>query len=204
MLNLEALPGHHVHMVELAKDAALPLMESDADLYFVKRGYLRIDFMARDGKEITLEYLRAGDVFGGLTLAPHLHCQTTATALCDAVIYRPTREGLELLIAKHASVAAEVNRLIGRRVLKLQRRLQQVMQPDLRVRLMHALGDLAAEFGEPTPTGTRIGLRLTHEDLAHLIGATRAATSTAVSQLRAAGLLEIERKHPVLLKKDAG
>ncbi len=49
-----------------------------------------------------------------------------------------------------------------------------------------------------TPRGIVLRLRLTHQDIANLIGATRETTTVTISDLKAAGKLDQEGKNFVL------
>lgn len=57
---------------------------------------------------------------------------------------------------------------------------------------------LSKEHGLPTPGGTVIPLRLTHEDLAKLIGTTRETVTTQLNKFKRLGLLKREGQHFVV------
>jgi CRP-like cAMP-binding protein len=57
-------------------------------------------------------------------------------------------------------------------------------------RVLNRLESLAARFGVAAPGGVRIGLSLTHEDLAASVGASRESVSRAMSELRASGRIK--------------
>ena len=57
---------------------------------------------------------------------------------------------------------------------------------------MHLFERLAAEHGVPAPNGVRIDVRLTHNDIASLIGSTRETVSLEMSNLLKAGRLRSE------------
>ena len=142
--------------------------------------------------EITIEYLDAGEVVvgGNATLV--------LTALGPARIYRLARADFEAAALRLPALQQRVNAAVLRRLGKARLRLEHLLIPDLRQRTLAALQDLALDSGAPGPDGTRVDLRLTHQDLARLVGATRAATSLALSSLRSAGRLGFERQSAVL------
>jgi len=75
-------------------------------------------------------------------------------------------------------------------------------RPHLQDRLIGLLSLLAETFGEPTPTGVRVAVSLTHGQLAAAIGATRATVTRLIGRLRSGGVLSLEgesgREHFVL------
>ena len=66
-------------------------------------------------------------------------------------------------------------------------------------RLARLLPLLARKFGESPKGGqTRIGLRLTHQDLASMIASTRESVSATLMGLRRQKVIEVERGRIVL------
>jgi CRP-like cAMP-binding protein len=59
-------------------------------------------------------------------------------------------------------------------------------------RLAKELLHLAEDIGEDTRAGTRIGLKLTHEDLANLIGTTRETVTIQLHKFEEMGLIRRE------------
>jgi CRP/FNR family transcriptional regulator, cyclic AMP receptor protein len=62
--------------------------------------------------------------------------------------------------------------------------------PRLHERVLLALWHFADRWARVTPQGVELRLPLSHADLSHVVGASRPSVSTAISQLRADGLLE--------------
>jgi CRP/FNR family transcriptional regulator len=65
-------------------------------------------------------------------------------------------------------------------------------------RLVHLFRKLAAEHGVPVEGGTRIDLRLTHADIASLVGSTRETVSLELGKLVDAGRLRHDGRAIVL------
>jgi CRP/FNR family cyclic AMP-dependent transcriptional regulator len=65
-------------------------------------------------------------------------------------------------------------------------------------RLMHLFRRLAVDHGTPVADGVRIETRLTHADLATLIGSTRETVSLELSQLVRAGALRLDDRRIVV------
>lgn len=71
----------------------------------------------------------------------------------------------------------------------LTRRTLGYLTMSVRVRLLHALAELAEGFGVAGAHGRHVGIRLSHEDLAALVGASRAMVSKHMNELTREGLL---------------
>ncbi|MEK9630947.1 MAG: Crp/Fnr family transcriptional regulator, partial [Synechococcus sp.] len=59
---------------------------------------------------------------------------------------------------------------------------------------------MAREYGQPCEQGVRISVRLTHQDLANLLGTTRVTVTRFIGQLRDQGWLEVEHSRHVVVK----
>ncbi len=67
-----------------------------------------------------------------------------------------------------------------------------------RSRLQHVLHWLAERFGHSTPAGQLLPLRLTHQELADLIGSTRVTVTRILNQLQSQGEVQLLCRQIVL------
>jgi CRP-like cAMP-binding protein len=65
---------------------------------------------------------------------------------------------------------------------------------DVETRLERRLADLAARFGHEAPDGVAIGLRLSQDELAAMIGCTRESANRALGRIVAAGRVAVVRR----------
>lgn len=70
------------------------------------------------------------------------------------------------------------------------------------IMLVKLLGWLAKRFGRSVNQGNLIDLRLTHQDLAELVGTTRVTITRTLGQFEQQGLIERLSVHRILLKED--
>jgi CRP-like cAMP-binding protein len=68
--------------------------------------------------------------------------------------------------------------------------------------LLKLLGWLANQFGKQTTTGQLIDMRLTHQDLADLLGTTRVTITRALNNLEQQGSVERLPVHRLLLREE--
>ncbi|MBR8831262.1 MAG: Regulatory protein CysR [Chroococcopsis gigantea SAG 12.99] len=67
--------------------------------------------------------------------------------------------------------------------------------------MLKLLAWLARQFGQETQTGQLINLRLTHQDIADLLGTTRVTITRALNQLEQQGMIERLPLHRLVLKE---
>jgi hypothetical protein len=60
--------------------------------------------------------------------------------------------------------------------------------------------DLAEKYGEVTPEGVKIGIKLSHQDLSSIIGSTRETVTVALGELQQEGSLRISRRQLILTR----
>lgn len=184
--------------LELLRFEAGSEIELGTAMDFLLEGTVCLRWLLTDGREITFDYMRPGDVIGALGLADDAMPPFSVVAKTEVVLHRMPRAAFMDVAAKHPALMREARGVLERALTKVQRRLQQMVFLDLRGRVLSALGDLASEHGEMRGDDVRVSLSLTHQDIACLVGATREATSNTLTRLRGEGKLEFDGKCPVL------
>jgi CRP/FNR family transcriptional regulator, cyclic AMP receptor protein len=100
----------------------------------------------------------------------------------------------------HPDVALGVTRLIGLRRKRVERRLKSLLFRSNRERLVHLLLELAEKYGRPTVEGVVLGIKLSHQDLASIIGSTRETVTVLLGELQQEKQLTIQRRRIILTK----
>jgi len=157
-------------------------------LYLVTSGVVRISSVTREGREVVVGLLGAGDLFGeSALLGQPSPVQARAVGSTDLVVL-PLDHVREVL-RHHPSTAEELLRLIASRLHRTSRALEESLSGDLPARLSSRLRDLADAHGVPDRDGIRIRVPLTQEELARMVGATREAVNRTLAGLAARGLV---------------
>jgi len=101
--------------------------------------------------------------------------------------------------APFPEVATAISGRAMRRVRNLAVEMAIVHYPEVRRRLLLVLWHLADRWGQVTPDGVRIPLRLRHQLLADLVGARRPSVTSALTQLTNEGLVRRDQRGLVLV-----
>ncbi|MEM6586983.1 MAG: Crp/Fnr family transcriptional regulator [Pseudomonadota bacterium] len=171
--------------------------EGDA-IYFVLDGRMEISMIADDGRKIGLDVLSRGAFFGEIALLDPGPRTATAMALEACSLLMLNRAGLHYVLDRNPLLVAEVMQLIGKRMRYITDQLNEQILLPLPKRLARKLLRLATF----TDCGTRC-LRLSHSELADLVGASREAVSKALSAWNKQGLLQTGRGSIELLDEEA-
>ena len=165
------------------------------NLYFLKEGRVKISRIDESGKEITLTLLEPGEIFGELGLFDDSPRETAATALEDSLICMMKRGDFQKIMSDKPELSFKLNKLIGLRFRKLENRIEELLFRDVPSRLARLLLRLADEHPRQTPDGLRINIKLSQQELANLIGATREMTSLVINSFKKDGLIEVRSKY---------
>lgn len=170
-------------------------------IYLLKTGHVRLSRVTEDGKEITLAILGPGDVFGELALFKEPHRQTFAEAVDEAHICAASVEDFSRLMSHKPQLTMMVATEMARRREEMETRIAGLAYGSVRFRLMHALRHLAREQGQPLPTDeVRIPVRLSHQELAQLIGTSRETCTVEIGKLQLSGALRIDHERYFIVK----
>ncbi len=162
-------------------------------VFFVKEGLVRLVSVSEKGAETILHLFKPGDVFGELILSEERRA-FSAVAATDVLVGVVSRRNFEELLSSLPSVARNFIRLLSRRLTRVEREFAGFGHTWSYHRLAMVLLELAREHGEKTPRGTKITVRLTHDDLAKLIGTTRETVTTQMNKLSRKGMVRREAR----------
>ena len=157
-------------------------------LYIVKDGRVRILSLSDKGTETIVHILKQGAIFGELLLSEEKRF-FTAVADTDVVVTVLSKGSLLELLTPIPTISKNFIRLLSDRLAKVERKFGDFGHTWSYHRLTKVLLRLCEEHGKETPKGTVIPLRLTHEDLANLIGTTRETVTTQMIRFRRMGLV---------------
>ncbi len=168
-------------------------------LFIVKEGKVRILSLSDKGAETIVHILKEGEIFGELLLSEEQRA-FTAVAGTDALVTVLSKGNLVELLAVLPAIAKNFIRLLSRRLANVEREFGEFGHTWSYNRLAKVLLRLCEEHGKETPKGTLIPLRLTHEDLANLIGTTRETVTTQMIRFRRKGLVTRQDRFLVVNK----
>lgn len=177
----------------------LPADAADS-VFLLGEGRIKLCSPTLDGKEAILAFIEAGEVFGELSLVGETARDEFAEAVMPSTVILIPRAEIEGLMAESPQLALGVTKLIGWRRRRIERRLKGLLFQSNRERVIHLLLDLAEQYGERTADGVLLAVKLSHQDLASTIGATRETVTVVLGELQLEGLIKVARQR--LLVRD--
>jgi len=166
-------------------------------LYILNSGLVRLISHSERGRETIVQILKPDEIFGVFLLSEEKR-PFTAVAADDVSVTVISREQFLKLVSLAPTVALNFVRLLLKRLANSEKRLAESSHTWSYHRLAKVLLQLAEKYGETVPGGTLLKLRLTHEDLANLIGTTRETVTTQLNRFVRMGLVKRQDRHLIV------
>lgn len=179
----------------------LPSDAGDAVMLLVA-GRVKLYHITGEGKQALLAFIDPGEIFGELAVLNTGRREEFAEAMERSTVVLIPGAEVQQLMQDHPEVSLGVTKLMGLRRLRVERRLKSLLFRSNRERLVHLLLELAEQYGRPTADGVHIGIKLSHQELASIIGSTRETVTVTLGDLQAEGALKIQRRQIILTRLD--
>lgn len=166
-------------------------------------GRVKITNVTGEGKQAILTLIEPGELFGELAAIDAADRDEFAEAMQASTVILIPAEQMQALMQAHPDVTLGVTKLIGLRRRRIERRLKHLLFRSNRERLVHLLLELVEQYGVTDSRGVAVGIKLSHQDLASIIGSTRESVTVLLGELQLARLIKVDRRRIVVLDLDA-
>ncbi|OYO00215.1 Crp/Fnr family transcriptional regulator [Enemella evansiae] len=122
-----------------------------------------------------------GDLFGNLTPYGHAIRRGSALAMTDATLLEIERDDIRAWIERHHQAALRAFAVAVERADAVLDILEDLLAPEIGVRVARALLRMLTRFGRETPAGIRLSLDLSQSELASHIGGSRERVNRALA-----------------------
>ena len=113
---------------------------------------------------------------------------------CETVLCAFTLQDFEKLLALRPDMGIIFSRKIGQKLKRVENRLLNLLQKDVRTRLLYFFWTLVQSNERAEGKPVKLVNYLTHEDIARLTGTSRQTVTTLINQFTDEGLLDMDRK----------
>jgi CRP/FNR family transcriptional regulator/CRP/FNR family cyclic AMP-dependent transcriptional regulator len=169
-------------------------------LYLITDGQVKIVLPSDTGEEMTLGVLEAGDMFGELALFDGRPRSATMVAVENTAVLLLYRDDFLGFVGRNPEVATALLGVLSRRLRATDEWIEDAIFLDVPGRLAKRLLDLADRHGKPTDRGVEIDLKLTQQDLAAMVGATRESVNKHLGWMRDHRLITLDGQRIILLR----
>ncbi len=187
------LPKHHVIFA--------PGIPSEA-IYFIEKGRVRLTRLSPEGKTVILALLGPGDLIGEAAWESGEH-DSYAETVEDTRLYQIGRESFQNFVRENPDFGLRLIQIIGVRLKEAQARIEDLVFRPVPSRVARLLLSLAESHGKVTPNGIRVEFRLTHQEIANLVGSSRVTVTQILNRFRQSHWIDIESKRVTIFNLNA-
>ena len=172
-------------------------------VFVLKSGRIKIGKITQDGREIILDLLKAGDVFGEMAFLEDAPRESFAEALDDTDLLVIKKADLLRLIRHRPAVTYRLAKIIGCKRRKAEKNMENFLYKGVRERLAILILRLSDDYGIKDSRGKMLRIKITHQDLANLIGSSRETVSLTLGDFRREGFIEIKERKIIIKDESA-
>ncbi len=169
------------------------LLENDwgSSVYFILEGWVKIRTYNLDGKEVTLNIIGKGELFGEMAPLDEVPRSTDVITLAPTVIGNMPAQDFVKLLQTEPEAGIKLAKLMARRLRQVNRRLR-LRETDSVSRVADIILFLADGQGKVGQQGLEIP-NLPHRELSSLSGLARETVTRVLSKLERKGLIMRDR-----------
>lgn len=146
-------------------------------VYILETGLIRIYRESREAEEFTLGFVCPGEVFGECAVFPPARRESFAVAKEPSEVLILGGQVFVTTLRKYPSAFYSVAKQIEGRFKNIESRIENLVFRDARSRLAHIILQLGEDFGDQLNGHTVLKMRMTHAEIATLIGTSRPTVS---------------------------
>ena len=164
-------------------------------VYFLREGQIKVFQVTAEGRQVILWFCFEGEVFG---LAEVVHgggSRVLNAQACDdcAVLCVPRKE-FNLYAEGHGRAALIIMRVLACRARVLGDMLVNLVNDDVNTRITKLILRLSACYGVRIGQEIHLNIRMTHQEIADMVGSSRQTVTKILGQLQGHGLLSIRNR----------
>jgi CRP/FNR family transcriptional regulator, cyclic AMP receptor protein len=168
--------------------------DSHSNFYIVVSGSLKVFVDGDAGRQVVLSWLEPGDYFGELALIDGAPRSASVMTLAPTVLQIISQQDFQEFLKANPGASLSLMKAMARRIRTLTSSVRDLALLDVYGRVANLLQQRAsAEKGHPA-------LKLTHQEIADMVGASREMVSRIMRELAVGGYIEQTTGSILLLK----
>ncbi|MEM7224217.1 MAG: Crp/Fnr family transcriptional regulator [Pseudomonadota bacterium] len=167
-------------------------------LYAVLSGQVGINSISADGKELILNIMDPSEIFGEVAVLDGGERTAGAVAMQVTELLRIRRSEFLSFLERHPKLAIRLLFVLCDRLRRATDIIEDTVFLDIPRRLAKRLLSLMERHGEPCVEGIRITIKLSQEDLGHMLGATRESVNKGIRALQRFGAISYDGGHLIV------
>ena len=173
--------------------------DEGGDVYVIANGKLKALTTSIEGDDVVFSILGPGEVFGEVALLGATPRTATVTALEDCRLLVIDRREFMSFLSTNSEISLRLLAVLATRLRRVSELVEDTLFLNLPLRLAKKVLSLSRIYGEKTPDGIRIDLKLSQEEWGDLVGTTRESINKQVRKWSDAGIVRLDDGYLVVL-----
>jgi CRP/FNR family cyclic AMP-dependent transcriptional regulator len=161
-------------------------------VYFILSGTVKIYIPQLDGREVTVNLMGPGDTVGELSVIDSVGRSASVITLEETRVVWISRQDFQEAIRSIPTLSENLLRILSTRLRSTTDNIQAYASLDIPGRIARQILVIASNYGQIQPDGIYIPLRLTQNDIAELVGASRKRVNQVIVALKKDGVLSVD------------
>jgi CRP-like cAMP-binding protein len=197
--------GTRLHRMVAPAGATIISAHQPGDaIYIVLDGALKVSVDDADGGSAILSILGAREVVGEMSVIWGTDCSATITTLERSTLLWMHRADFQECLQTMPALALNLSMMLARRLQQASAQILSLATQDVYGRVARTLLDCAKAHGRPVDDrAVAIALRLTQNDLASMVGASRERVNLVLAFYRSKGYLSAGPRHAITIHDTA-
>jgi len=172
--------------------------EMGDSLYMIQAGKVKVFIGDEDGREIILKILSSGDFFGEMSMIDKQPRSASVSTIESSTFLVLTHAAFEKCVEQAPRIGNMVMRMLAQRVREADRKIGTLALMDVYGRVASTLLELAVyQDGK-----LMVAERLSQQDLANMVGASREMVNRILKDLSDRGFISIESKAITIINRE--
>lgn len=172
----------------------------DSDVYFIAEGQAKICHADKDGKEVILALVKAGDVIGEIAAFTNLPRTSDVIATLPCLMIKISAENINKHLQRWTGLSTQLLTLMSKKLFSASQRIRELALHDVSTRTIQILGSISEMAEYRDQLRPIVNPRPTHQALASMVGTSREVISRTLKSLEEAGEIIIDEDRLILIK----
>lgn len=161
-------------------------------VYFIYKGLVRAYRSTDDGLEVNLSVMGEGEIIGEMGILEELPRSANVETIQETIVFTLTKADFIQILKTYPKTSITLLKFLSKRLRNITDKVEGVMSKGIESRTIETLSILSKLFPKNE-------ILLSHEELATIIGATRARVTEALDELESEGKIKLSHRKIKLL-----
>ncbi len=176
--------------------------DEGSSMMAVLTGRVRVSSVSAEGKEITLNVINPGQVFGEIALLDGKPRSADCSAIEETVLLVLERRNFLPFLRRNEDLYLRLLAVLCEKLRNTSMALEELALFDLPARLARVLLKLASDYGRQCKQGIRIDMKMSQRDLSNLVASSRESVNKQLRIWRDDGVVELDGGYLILCRPD--